>query len=126
MSCYTGKYCRMDLTSADVSTAVALVLYDANGAVITLDADERVIVRSINIKTAVTIKVTVFADNDNDNVADDGERLLVVTGAGTTGTFLSAQFGPEGAMGALGIPIHVIASAAGQVDLTITGSITKG
>lgn len=110
----------MRLSSADASTAVALTIYDSDGNAVTLGSDERVILHSIGGAVA-TATLTIFADNDDDNTVDAGEELFIATN-----TAFSMEFGPEGIAGALGIPIHAIASGAGQVDFVIVGSIVKG
>lgn len=128
MSCQ-GKIVRIDLQSADLTTAAELGLYDEDGNAVTLQPHERLILQELGISAEqATDYVTVFSDDDDDNTVDAGERLMHV-GSDTTGTAevnTRRQFGPEGLAGALGIVPHVIAAEAGTVTVAGVGYIING
>lgn len=117
---YTGKFVHMELSSGDASTVGTFVLYDTDGTVITLGSDERVILWSIGGAVA-TATIDIFTDRNSGGTVGAGERLFTATN-----TPFSMEFGPEGIPCALGLAPKYLASGAGQVDLVIVASITKG
>jgi len=124
-----GRVVRVELQSTDLTTGTPVKIYDEDANEVTLQPHERLILREVHISSEQsTDDVTLFDDADDDNVVDDGERLFHV-GSDTTGTTevnRDRDFGPEGIACAIGIPPHVIASAAGEVVLTGTGYIVDG
>lgn len=124
-----GRVVRIEVSSSDATTAAELGLFDENGAAVTLESHERLILHSVTVAMLADVgRVAIFSDDDNDNSEDAGERMLV-TASETTGAVANNhhhEFGPEGVAGAIGIVPHVIAANAGQVDITGTGYIMEG
>ena len=116
-----GEYVAIEFSSADAQTAAVVTLKDADGATVTLAANERLLVDTLsaNVAAAVTL-VDVFADYDADGNVDAGER--VASFGANVGNF---DGGPEGFSIKTGFTLKVHASGAGQVDVSGTARIVR-
>lgn len=114
-----------EFSSADAQTGSAATMYELGTKdTRALAATEKLAILSVIITCAATARVVLFADDDDDNVVDGGEILAVancVAGSAVHLTFDEKAM-PEGTLG--GVP-HVIASAAGQVDVVFEGIIRR-
>jgi hypothetical protein len=111
-----GRPVRIELNSADISSAAELNIYDWDGNAVTLGANERLAIQTLTIYAEQnTAPVVVFADSDDDNVVDNGERMAVA-GVGTS----TVWYYPHAMFGERGIVPHVIA-AGGSGVVTIVG-----
>lgn len=117
-----GRTIRIQFSSADASTAAAVSLYDDNDAAVTLAANERLLIDTIdaNVAAAVTL-VTLFSDGNADGTVNVGERIAAF--GANSGFF---QGGEEGYCLPIGKTPRVRASGAGQVDLTGSARIVIG
>lgn len=122
MSMGSGSPVEFEFSSADASTAAPLVLREAgSNAARALAANERLILTSLNAVIGAAITVRIIADTDGDGDVDAGDSMSIL-GQGSH----SHEFGCHGMSGALGVMPKVIASGAGQIDMTGTGVIVKG
>lgn len=124
-----GQIVRIELQSADLTTAAELGLFDENGKAVTLQAHERLVLRDITMNLAAAVGIVeIFSDDDDDNTPDSGELLLAVSAVTAGGADLSHRhdFGPEGVAGAIGIVPHAVAGEAGQLHIVGTAYIVNG
>ena len=117
-----GSQFRIVFSSADVTTAAAITLFDCDGTSRALAATERFIIDHIQMnKASGTTIVRLFDDIDADGVIDTGE--LLISFSTITGAPFVASFDQEGMPCGKGRLPKVIASAAGLVEVTGTGHI---
>lgn len=108
-----------EFTSADASTAAAIVLYDAQGVVRTLAATERLVVMSYHIVSGAALTLSLFSDADADGVVDAGEVVARGVFAANGGLSENSIVHPC----PRGKGLKVKASGAGQVDCVVRGEI---
>ncbi len=127
MSC--GRPVHGSLSSADQSTAAAIPFYESGadtsggGSAITLAADEFMNITDIVIVYAANDALHVFLNDDKDGTPDTGETVIRGTVAANGG--VAKSFLGEPRTGAAGAIPYLKTGAAGQVDVTFTGYITK-
>jgi len=100
------------------ATATEIVLYDENGAVVTLGASERLEVHACYVGSLVTSGVEllqVFLDTDNDNTIDAGEVIF----SAAVGAFGVNAGGPVHALGEPGAKPHVIRTTGAGTSHTV-------
>ena len=119
-----GENVRLLLSSADVSTAAALALYDLDGGTRTLSGTDRLTIKNLTISVTGAIGVDVFTDKNSDGTVDAAERMVYVLGTTANPTFVF-NFTGEGVPGARALIPKVKASGAGAVVVTGTGYVTK-
>lgn len=121
---YIGDYVSIQFVSSDATTAAAIVLKDANDAVVTLKANERLLIDTLTgtlDPAVVTGIITLFADANNDGNVDTNEGTVAFTY--TISTFSG---GPEGFPFPIGLTPKVKANTAGAVRIGGTGRTMKG
>lgn len=116
-----GEPVHAELQSADASTAAAVVLYNAQGAVRTLQATERLLVWSVMIASAAAVTVDVFGGTGATAAA--GERIATGYMAVTSNQGTQHSGLPFACR--LGVTPKVKASGAGAVTVILVGEIVK-
>lgn len=114
------------LASANISVAGEILLYDENGATVTLGATDRLEIHSVGAASttegAGTVAITVFADANDDNVADAAEVAAVIHCCKGLVEFSSQVMGTP-FLCQPGAKPHAIGSVAGTASITLTGVI---
>lgn len=110
-----GTPVNITFSSSDASAGAPLVLTDCNGAVVTLGANEQLLIDSLSAFTALatTNRAEVFQDADAGSDVDATE-LIAAFGAGNGGS----GFPGDGYACKKGVTPTVKASGAGQIDIT--------
>lgn len=117
-----GETVNFQFSSADASTAAAVGIFNADGGVRTLGANERLIVDTLQGSLAAAVlTLNIFADANAGGTVGSGERVAVF---GPGNNFFEAN--EEGYGLPVGIGLSAKASGAGQVDVTGSGRIVKG
>jgi hypothetical protein len=113
-----GKYVRGYLLSNDMTTAVDVPLFDADGNTVTPLVGERLIITELLINNGATqATFTIFTDINYNGAVDAGEALYRVTlVADDTGGFTGMSF--DGLAGAA-----IKASPAGSGKVRVVASI---
>lgn len=121
----TGESVGLQLSSADATTAAAVGVFNANGGVRALGANERLLVDTLSgtASGSNVTKLDLFADADAGGSVGAGERVTVFGFAGGANYF---DGGAEGYSLPVGIGLKAKANAAGQVDVTGSGRIVSG
>ena len=105
---------------ADMSVGTEIVLRSASGAARVLGATETFVLVAGSVSSLQEdAEITIFADADNDNAVDAGERLVSYK-VSAESPHASFYFGPNGIYGAIGALPHVISAGA---DGTVTGTL---
>ena len=122
MSCARGKFVRLEFYSADCSAASApVILYDENGAVVTLGSNEQLILDSLCMfAVAAVTSAQVLEDRDADGDYDAG---CLIAGFGNGSSVFEG--GPEGFALKRGFIPEVKAVAAGIVMVTGSAHILE-
>jgi len=120
MSCLPGDSISIQFSSADATTAAAVVLYDANGGVRTLAANERLLIDTLTGTLAAAVTLAEVFTDDGDGNVEAGERIASF--GANSGCF---DGGAEGYPAEVGQTPKVKAAGAGQVTVTGTGRIVK-
>lgn len=124
MGCEVGEPVRFELSSANITAATPLTLWNAQGVARLLAADERLIILS-GMMSAVSIStLIIFADANNNGVVDAGERLVVAYVAAGGAVYFEAD--NDAMCGVKGAIPKAKSDVAGQVDITGVGYIIKG
>lgn len=102
---------------AVANTTYTLTLYDVNGAVRTLTANERLVITSLMVSVSSGTAV-VFFDTNADGTPTAGEELYGVNNV----SGLPVSFAP-GMAGPVGIGVKIRVSAAGQMYAEVVARI---
>lgn len=116
-----GEQVSFELSSADASTAAAVVVYDLEGRARTVGAKERLVIDSVQVASAVAVVGDFYGGSGAS--AGAGERIVSFATTTSNG-MLSADFETPRYV-KTGITPKVKAAAAGQFTLTGTGFILK-
>jgi hypothetical protein len=116
-----GERVHFELSSADVTTAAVIVVYDNDGATRAIGTTERLVITDLSVACAAAMTLDVFTGVGA--AAAAGERLFTV--------IATAQDGKQ--TFDLGVPAYcrrgvtpkVKASAAGQVTVIGTGVVLR-
>ena len=113
-------------TSANMTTASEITLYDPEGNTVTVGSDERLEVTSCWATSVVTTKtVRFFSDADAGNDADASE-IFYACGLGNGFSDMSAGMAfPRGVPLHAGAAPHAIADASGTTSVGLTGVIRR-
>ncbi len=112
-----------NVESADLTAPVEMVLYDRDGAVVTLAADERLVFDSVYLVGVFTGTLTLFCDADDDNAVDAGEEVATFGGNISFPVGASLSFGNSPWQGQLGAKPHVISDASGDATASFTARV---
>lgn len=116
-----GEEIKFELSSADITTAAALILYTVGKAVRVLAGTEQLFITDIVISSATAMTVDVYDGTGAAPAA--GERVVNVVTSATIGSIVSNQGTPIPCK--RGVTPKAKASAAGQITITGTGFILK-
>jgi len=118
-----GKFVRVEFYSADCSAAsVPVILYDENGAVVTLGSNEQLLIDSLCLfAVAAVTSAQVLEDRDADGDYDAG---CLIAGFGNGSSVFEG--GPEGFALKKGFIPEVKAAAAGIVMVSGSAHIIEG
>ncbi len=111
---------RIELISADATTAAAIVLYDSAGAVVTLGSTQHIFISQITLNTDTGMLLELFDDIATAGTVNTGERLeggYYAPNGGIATTFPTAKQCKRGSTPKLK------ASAAGNVRCLGSGYI---
>lgn len=110
-----GTPVNITFSSADASSVAPVVLTNGNGAVVTLGANEQLLIDSLSCFTALTgtNRVEIFHDADGGSDVDASE-LIAAFGVGNGGE----GYPGDGYPIKKGLLPQVKASGAGQIDIT--------
>lgn len=115
-----GKYVKLELNSSNASSATAVNMYDDQFNAVSLQDHEQLRVLTLNLMVLDQISVQVFADENDDDAVDDGERVAV----GDQGTHtVSFEHETMGLACPNGVGLSVLASGAGDFLLVGVGRI---
>jgi hypothetical protein len=115
----TGEECKFEFSSADATTAAAIVIYDLNGTVRVLGSNERFLpVNILGVAATAAGLIKIFNDVDANGAVGAGELIAVFSGQ------INYPATDE-LWGRLGNTPKVKAAAAGQIDITGTGKIIR-
>jgi len=112
-----------NLESADATTAIEMVLFDLNGAAVTLAADERLVFSYVQASGIAAGNIIVFCDADDDNAVDAGEEVLVGRGIAAFPFSSQGLYGNSPWRGQLGAKPHLIADAVGAVEASFIARV---
>jgi len=120
-----GEPVRLEFSSADVTIAAEITLWDGNSIARPLAEEERLIILSLSIHAAAAVTtLALFDDLDEDGNVDAGEKLFYKSVAAALA--FSISYEGEGQSAGKGRMPKVKAGVAGTVDITGNGYIIKG
>lgn len=126
-----GQYVRGYLATNDLTTAAAIPLFDANGASVTLQKGQRLLVDELLIANGATASIiTVFGDTNGNGTLDAGEELVSVSLGvnlqtalpSASGTIANRQIGATAAINKL---LAVASAASVGTRIVLVGRIVN-
>lgn len=123
-----GKSVIGRLINTAASTVQDIAFTDVNGNTHTFATGERLIIDTITVNNRATAKdLTVFQDADADGAIDAGEELAVATfaAAGNANFVYEKGLASKPITAAATNTFKALASAAGAIDVVVTGEVVK-
>jgi|GEM_PF-3446646 len=116
-----GRFVRIEFYSADAQAAAAVKLYDEDGNEVTLAANERLLIDTLNLFGVAAVTSAILFDDRAANGTPAAGEYIAVFGNGSN----HFEGGPEGFACMKGAAPKVKAAAAGIVSVSGSGHIIQ-